>query len=219
MITHHVVEEMLISYSSGKLDNTNSLLIATHSALCLKCRKKIEAYEEIGGQILLDQQNIEVSPQSLENVLNKLDDDKENLPNKEITLNDCFKKIPSPLRKYLPKANNILYENWKNFFGFKYYKIAISSSGKDMKALMLSMTPNQKIPEHKHSGIEQILVLEGGFSDEKGSYGPGDVSTQNENDRAHIPIADDTGCICLLVYEGNLIFTGLKGWLLNLLKI
>ena len=219
MITHHVVEEMLISYSSGKLDNTNSLLIATHSALCLKCRKKIEAYEEIGGQILLDQQNIEVSPQSLENVLSKLDDDKENLPNKEITLNDCFKKIPSPLRKYLPKANNILYENWKNFFGFKYYKIAISSSGKDMKALMLSMPPNQKIPEHKHSGIEQILVLEGGFSDEKGSYGPGDVSTQNENDRAHIPIADDTCCICLLVYEGNLLFTGLKGWLLNLLKI
>ena len=118
MITHHVIEEMLISYASGKLDNTNSLLIATHSALCPKCRKKIEAYEEIGGQILFDQKNIEVSPLSLENVLNKLDDDKNNLPDKEKTLNDYFKKIPSPLRKYLPKANNIIFENWKNFFGF-----------------------------------------------------------------------------------------------------
>ena len=219
MITYHVNEEMLISYSSGKLDNTSSLLIATHSALCLKCRKKIESYEEIGGQILFDQENIQVSPQVLENILNKLDDDKETSPAKDKTFSDCFKNIPSPLREYLPKANNIIFEKWKNFFGFKYYKVSISSSGKDIKAIMLSMTPNQKIPQHKHSGMEQILVLEGGFSDEKGSYGPGDVSTQSENDPPHIPIADGTGCICLLVYEGNLIFTGLKGWLLNLLKI
>ena len=54
------------------------------------------------------------------------------------------------------------------------------------------------------------LVLQGGFSDDSGSYGVGDFTFRSGSDR-HSPRAfADEDCICLAVLDAPLRFTGWK---------
>lgn len=220
MVQQHVSDELLLSYSSGSLENSSSLVVATHTALCPKCRRKVNKYEDLGGEFLMEESSTKPNPNTLSNILFKLDDNEEKKENKASYLdNECFKNIPMPLKKHLPFASTNISENWKSIFGFRYFKIPIDSDNKNIKVIMLALPPDKIIPTHEHQGRELNLVLEGGFSDQNGSYGPGDIITQGVNDAPHTPIADGEGCVCLLVYEGNLIFKGFLGKILNLFKI
>ena len=51
-IKYHVLEETLLAYAAGELDNASSLLVATHLALCPKCRRAAEIGDEIGGALI-----------------------------------------------------------------------------------------------------------------------------------------------------------------------
>jgi putative transcriptional regulator len=63
------------------------------------------------------------------------------------------------------------------------------------------------IPQHNHSGSEVTLVLQGGFSDESGTYHAGDFVTREAGEE-HSPTAIAGGdCICLAVLESPLRFT------------
>ena len=63
------------------------------------------------------------------------------------------------------------------------------------------------IPQHNHSGTETTLVLQGGFSDESGTYHAGDFITREAGEE-HSPTAIAGGdCICLAVLESPLRFT------------
>ncbi|NDU86366.1 MAG: cupin [Ferrovum sp.] len=50
-----------------------------------------------------------------------------------------------------------------------------------------------QFPQHRHPGGEEILVLEGTFSDETGDYGPG-YYLRNPPDSVHTPTST-TGCL------------------------
>src|SRR5579871_1285710 len=58
-------------------------------------------------------------------------------------------------------------------------------------------------PKHTHKGTEYTLCLLGGFSDEFGRYGPGDLTIADPT-VTHQPIADDDGvCYVLAVSQGG----------------
>ena len=62
---------------------------------------------------------------------------------------------------------------------------------------------------HSHRGMEYTLVLRGGFTDETGSYGPGDFQVASP-DVKHNPVADDgEDCVNLSVTTDRLAFDGL----------
>jgi putative transcriptional regulator len=66
-------------------------------------------------------------------------------------------------------------------------------------------------PRHTHKGQELTLCLVGGYSDELGAYGPGDVSVTDPS-ITHQPRADDDGaCFVLAVTDAGLKFDGLLG--------
>ena len=52
--------------------------------------------------------------------------------------------------------------------------------------------PGATVPSHSHFGDELTLVVQGGFSDEVGSYGPGDICLKTPSD-THAPVGDDDG--------------------------
>jgi anti-sigma factor ChrR (cupin superfamily) len=52
--------------------------------------------------------------------------------------------------------------------------------------------PGAVFPQHGHPDGEEILVLEGGFSDERGDYGPG-TYLRNPDGSRHAP-RSETGC-------------------------
>jgi putative transcriptional regulator len=78
---------------------------------------------------------------------------------------------------------------------------------------VLRIAAGVSVPRHTHSGFEHTLCLSGGFSDGRGSYGPGDVSSADEA-LTHQPVADADGpCFVLTVSHGDPRFTGLLGLL------
>ena len=217
MIKHHLHEEILMSYATGNASSSVSLIVASHITICSKCRNAVSTYEDIGGKVLNESSPIAVNMNTLDAVLNKIDD--EVIEKNTLIINKIFKNIPVVLHKMLPEGQSLT-DSWKKGLGgIKYFDINLTDSSKNSHARMLSIPPGKKLPNHGHEAQELTLVLEGGFSDEKGHYNAGDVAIEDENN-IHTPIADSNeGCVCLVVYEGNLKFKGLFGPVLNFLKI
>ncbi len=67
------------------------------------------------------------------------------------------------------------------------------------------------IPWHTHKGKELTLCLAGGFSEARGSYGPGDATISDSSVR-HQPKADKDGpCFVLAVTDAGLKYEGVLG--------
>ena len=83
--------------------------------------------------------------------------------------------------------------------------------------LFSKMIRGTAIPSHTHTGTEVTLVLQGGFTDETGTYGPGDIAVQEEGCE-HKPVADNDGeCLVFAINHGDIHLTGPIGRVLNLL--
>jgi anti-sigma factor ChrR (cupin superfamily) len=73
-----------------------------------------------------------------------------------------------------------------------------------MRACLVWADPGATHTRHRHLGSENILVLQGGLRDERGSYGPGDICrsrTGSVHSEEALP-GDD--CVCYVVYYGGL---------------
>ena len=83
--------------------------------------------------------------------------------------------------------------------------------GSEARVEVFRIEPGVASPRHTHKGNELTLCLHGGFSDERGAYGPGDVSIADPSVN-HQPRADDDGvCFVLSVTDAGLKFDGLLG--------
>jgi len=70
-------------------------------------------------------------------------------------------------------------------------------------ARLFKIRPGAEIPHHDHIGQELTLVLQGGFSDENGTYHRGDVCV-GETGEPHTPIGlPGEACVCYAVSLGG----------------
>ncbi len=89
------------------------------------------------------------------------------------------------------------------------------ATGDGTQALLFRIRAGRKLPQHAHEGSEVTLVLRGGFRDETGHYGCGDIAVAGE-DLDHTPVADpDEECVCFAVLDAPLRLTGPIGRLFN----
>lgn len=234
---HHLDDEALVAYASGALGEAESVLVATHLALCPSCRKRVSAYEAVGGSLIdaiapaemnadalssvmamldgpTECRRIEVEAQPRVNVVAADDSPGDDVAAERATFDsDTLTTLPEPLRTYV--GGNLDALPWKSRGrGVKEFPIDIGSG--EVRASLLRIKPGERIPQHTHDGVESTLVLKGAFSDETGRYGRGDVAVATE-DHDHAPVADKSEeCICFAVIEGPLRFTGPIGRVLNL---
>ncbi len=66
-------------------------------------------------------------------------------------------------------------------------------------AALLRYAPGASLPNHRHHGFEQILVLEGSQVDEHGSYGKGTVVVNPPG--SHHAVVSPEGCIVFVTWE------------------
>ena len=71
--------------------------------------------------------------------------------------------------------------------------------------VLIRMHPGCSYPAHKHVGMEEVLILQGGYRDERGEHCAGDYLI-NEAGSTHSPVAlDDTeDCIMLAITHGGI---------------
>lgn len=83
------------------------------------------------------------------------------------------------------------------------------------KAALFKLAAGRRAPRHAHEGREVTLVLKGGFTDEVGHFGRGDVAVA-DGALDHRPVADADGpCVCFAVTEGAVLLTGPIGRVLR----
>lgn len=66
---------------------------------------------------------------------------------------------------------------------------------------LLKVEPGEALPEHAHAGWELTLVLRGSYTDEVGTFRPGDVADLDDGATHHPKACPKEGCICLTASE------------------
>jgi putative transcriptional regulator len=201
-IAHHPDEALLIAYASGTADEATSLVVATHLHYCADCRIEAAQMETIGGSLLEDIAPQHLAAGALEATLGRLD---EIAPYERPRRAPSRDGTPPVLRSYLD--GDLRDVRWRRMGPHLSYAPLFRRG--PVAARLLRGTPGAQSGTHSHRGIEFTLVLQGGYTDETGSYAPGDLQVMEAGQR-HNPVADPgEDCINLAVTTGRLKFDGL----------
>jgi len=197
-IRHHPEEALLLDYASGAADEGIALVVATHLSFCDSCRAAVALVESVGGALL--DQSVPMRGDALAHALAKLDDAKpvaHPAPSRDGT--------PSALRHLL--GGDLADVRWRAMGPNLAYRNLFARGRTRVR--LLKGAPGADTGPHGHHGQEFTLVLRGGFSDETGSYAPGDLQVATP-DMRHNPVADPgEPCINLSVTTAPLRFDGL----------
>ena len=196
-IHHHPCEETLLAHAARRLGAGMALVVGAHLHSCPHCRRHVAGFEALGGALLESQPLAVLAPTAFADVLARLE-------------------APAPARQVsalpegLPPAlSECRLGRWLWAGpGVRYRRVSLPWAP-EANVMLLRVAANCRVIRHSHAEMELTQVLQGGYSDETGHYGPGDIA---EADAAllHQPRADPEGCLCLAALEGGL---RLDGWL------
>ncbi|ETW10930.1 anti-sigma factor ChrR [Roseivivax marinus] len=209
MISHHLTDELLMAYSAGTLPEAFDLAIATHLSLCDTCRASAESYDAVGGALVEDGTQAEMSDGALSEMLERIRSEAPEpvgtTPRPEAA--GAPSVLPAPLAAFI--GGDVDAVKWRPV-GMGVKQAILQTADDAASARLLFIPAGTAMPDHGHRGTELTLVLQGAFSDEAGTFARGDVEIA-ESDDDHMPVADaGEPCICLAVTDAPLRF---KGWL------
>ena len=198
---HHPSEDLLLAYVSGAADEATGLIIAAHLAYCATCRRQSRELDALGGSLLQELAPVPMASGALDAALIKLDRPFERPASRSVSRDGT----PSVLRSYI--GGDLSDVRWRRIGPRLAYVPLFRRGGATVR--LLRGVAGSETGAHRHAGLEYTLVLRGGFSDETGSYAPGDLQVM-EGDMRHNPVADPgEDCINLAVTTGPLRFESL----------
>lgn len=214
-VQHHLDGATLLRYAAGDLDEAFSVIVASHLAMCDACRQSLRAAEEIGGRLLEETDESEVSIGAFERLMQKIDADgaQEVHERKRNAHPEVRGDVPLPLQRFVgPSLDEI---TWKTISpGVARRKIELPTSP-DSSLYMLRIASGKAVPEHGHGGAEMTLVLSGAYRDELGRFGPGDIADLDEHVEHQPKVEAGAPCICVVATEAP---TRYKGFFSRLLQ-
>jgi len=200
-IAHHPSDELLWAYAAGAGEPAVSLMVATHLTYCPRCRADVSILDALGGQLLRDLPTAALNARALETVLARLDTATVEKTPRAATIR-IGNPVPRPLRSFV--GDDLDRVRWRPVAPGLSYRM-LMKRGRS-RVYLTKSRPGAGIGLHTHRGNELTLVLAGGFTDEMGSYGKGDIVLTTP-DIHHTPVADDDGdCITLAMTDAPLKF-------------
>jgi putative transcriptional regulator len=208
--TRHIPDHLLVPYALGTLHEAESVMVATHLALCPHCRARARMFEAIGGDLLDALPPTSLKRSSIGKVLDRAAKAPPSAPPEAQSQfrtahqqeppmpTDLLARMPRPLRDYLTTPLPACWEDHED--GFRLFTLPISDG--EMHACLLRLKAGYTLPTHVHSGDEVLLILHGSCFDHTGRYHRGDVAYAPRNS-THAPTADaDEDCYCLALFYG-----------------
>lgn len=215
---NHVTDDLLAAYAAGTLSEAESLLVATHAALCPLCRAAINEFEAVGASLLDELTPVSMEAGSLDALLARLDDEAP-LPEKVVRHPSSYSGasekdivLPQPLRGYV--GGDLEAVTWRPVIrGLEEAELPVS--GPEFNVRLIRVAPGAAMPQHSHQGSELTLVLTGAYQDDSGRFARGDVQIA-DGEVDHQPVAEEgEACVCLIVTNAPIKLTGRLGRLLN----
>ncbi len=207
--------ELYAAYAAGCLDPAFALMLETQSVLRPEIRDAVALSEVISGCILETATAARLTDGALDRALaaiDALDADEVSSARAGRAAGEAMEEmlaLPEPLRT---AALDALGKSGWQAMGRGLKRLNLNA-GSRLETELYRIAPGARIPRHTHAGSEYTLVLAGGFSDERGSYGPGDIVI-NGTDDYHQPVGDEGEvCYALAVRDGGLHFTGVMGFI------
>lgn len=217
--TQNTFSELYSAYAAGCIDPAFALMLETQSLMRADVRASVALSEMIAGNFLETAPAARMSEGALDRTLAAIDALEAPQAMQRAAgqaagdaLNEIL-SLPEPVRGAAIDAAGK--QGWQMMgLGLKRLKLDVGSA---MEVELYRIAAGSKIPRHSHGGNEYTMVLCGGFSDERGNYGPGDVCVNGPAD-THQPVADDDEvCYALAVRDGGLRFTGVLGMVQKLI--
>lgn len=209
--SHHVSDELLLSYEAGSLAEGWSLAVATHLHACPECRERAREAASIGGALL---EEIDLAPMratALSDVLARLDATPVEAPPIR-TKAQAEGDVPAPLRRYIGSSLDDL--AWRKL-GTAAQQFIIPTGDSETSVRLLRIAAGTPVPEHGHRGLELTVVLRGTLVDDDDRFAVGEIE-EGYDGLEHQPRAgEESECICLAVTDAPLRF---KSPLLRLLQ-
>ena len=206
--------ELYSAYAAGCLDPAYALLVETQAALRQDVKQAIVVSEIIAATQLEIAEPSNMADDAVERALaaiDALEDDMGHLPRVALAgVNEAMEELlqlPQPLRD---QALDAAAEDGWRFTSPGIRRLTLDM-GSAAEAELYRLDAGAAVPRHTHEGSEMSLVVMGGFTDETGSFGPGELSIKGP-EHIHQPVADDDGpCLVLAVRDGGLKFQGVMG--------
>jgi putative transcriptional regulator len=181
-------DELLAAHAAGHLPAPVSLIVATHLALSPLSRRRYRQLEAVGGALLETLEPAPLAEDAWSRLCTRLDvlpQEEMPAPPKLPMMSPPASRIPRPLRDLLPAPLDKLH--WHH----EGPAAAVELDGGDpgYRTSLIRVCAGQPFPQHSHSGLELILVLEGGFRDGSNRYVRGDLQIAGP-DVEHRPVAE-----------------------------
>ncbi len=205
--------EVYSSYAAGCLDPAFCLLVETQAALRPDVERAVARAETIAGVFFESEESAALTAGAIDKAMAMIDAyEAGERPTANVVHRagdglDELLNLPEPLRE--TALQSFQNHKWQGLTkGIRRLRL---DTGSQAEVELYRIEPGCTVPEHSHVGSEFTLVVSGGFSDESGSFGPGDISLKGESD-THQPTGDMDGvCYALAVRDGGLKFTGMMG--------
>jgi putative transcriptional regulator len=206
-VQHHPTEATLFAYAGGSLPEGLSLVVASHLALCPKCRNSVDTLDAVGGSLLEDLPEEAIAGDALARTMERLDASPAAVPMAAPVPDHLGLGLPEPLRSYVAGARS---PKWRFIAPGIWHIEVMRRTPRGGTVQLLKIAPGLSVSPHSHGGHEFTLILRGAYDDELGRFGVGDMVEVDE-ETVHQPKADDDqGCICLVATEAP---TRFKSWI------
>jgi putative transcriptional regulator len=219
MIKHHPSDSLLSQYCSASLSASLSLAVSIHVDMCPVCQAAVAKIEAANAQHVFNDQlsDSRASHADDGHFSDEFDSNLFAQITADSSIDEAYEVAPVTIevdhKDYqLPRAlTRISHSKFTQVGKIARSRIALDDGA--LRSSLLHIGAGGEIPEHTHTGFEVTLLLDGEFSDEQGSYVPGDFIWQ-DGQHLHTP-ATKEGCLCFTVVSSALHFNKGFSKLLN----
>ncbi len=205
MAKHHPSLDILTEYAAGTLSLAQAACVSAHLNYCDACSRTVSQLHSVGATLFEGLDPEPVGDAVLDRVLARLDEDAPLSYQRPAEARQDA--TPALLRRLM--AGDFSDLSWKKITD-TLRTTQIKTGDPQFEFSLLHIRAGGEVPAHDHQGSEMTLVLQGGFSDDRGAYHPGDFIYRQADD-VHTPRAfEDEDCICLAVLDAPLRFTSWK---------
>lgn len=212
-IQHHPDLAWLLDHATQALGRGFDTVVAGHLLHCDACRTALAQVERLGAAL------VEQSP-----VLRPSLTAAEIRARAATATSDATPaRLPSggrarDLRGFAAAALGFDWGSLDWRAGTRGLRIARLANDADEHIWLLHGEPGTALPEHRHSGAELTLILHGAYVSHAEEYAAGDVDENDVGGTHKMVVTAASDCVSLLVFEGQLTYTGAFGLLQKLLR-